>query len=347
MAFLTDALNLLFNKSSITSPLFAKDFKKENDQLKNLIELSNRITSPKKDLIDKDIRLLKQGLIGEQNVYYELKNSFLPILCLHDIRLEYADYVAQFDFIVISYKYIYILETKKLNGDIEINSDGDFIRHIKNNFGKVIAKEGMYSPISQNERHVNILKEVLTKEGLIKRLPVKSAVIMANPKTVINKYKSPKNIQKNIYKHDQLSNLLKRELEDKKNEMNLLDRYMYNIAEFLVKNDKPTKIDYISKYSLTDEDFNTKNVKENKPNEVSELFSADNSILYNSLKKYRLEVSKIDGVKPYFVFTNAQLDSLIEAKPKTKSELFKISGFGEKKIEKYGDAIVDIINRNI
>ena len=83
---------------------------------------------------------------GEQNVYYELKNSFIPMLCFHDIRLEYNDYVAQFDFIVITTKFIYVLETKKLSGDIEVNSDGDFIRIFKNNNGKVIKKEGMYSP---------------------------------------------------------------------------------------------------------------------------------------------------------------------------------------------------------
>ena len=48
------------------------------------------------------------------------------MLCFHDIRLEYNDYVAQFDFIVITTKFIYVLETKKLSGDIEVNSDGRF-----------------------------------------------------------------------------------------------------------------------------------------------------------------------------------------------------------------------------
>lgn len=131
--------------------------------LMHLIGLSCKITSNKKNYIDRDISLLKQGLAGEQNVYYELKNSFLPILCLHDIRLEYEDHTAQLDFVVISHKSIYILETKKLNGDIEINSDDDFIRIIKNNFGKVVKKEGMYSPTSQNQRHVNILRVIRQK----------------------------------------------------------------------------------------------------------------------------------------------------------------------------------------
>ncbi len=51
-------------------------------------------------------------------------------MCLRDIRLEYQDYVAQLDFVVISNKFICILETKKLNGDIEITRDGDFITFI-------------------------------------------------------------------------------------------------------------------------------------------------------------------------------------------------------------------------
>lgn len=277
-------------------------------------------------------------------MYYELKNSFLPILCLHDIRLEYEDHTAQLDFVVISHKSIYILETKKLNGDIEINSDGDFIRIIKNNFGKVVKKEGMYSPISQNQRHVNILKELLIKEGLIKKLPVKSAVVIANPKTIINKHKASKDIQQNIYKYDQLSTLLKKELSDKSNDMNLNEKYMYAIANFLLENNKPINIDYMSKYSLTDVDFSTEKLEDAEAITVSEIACTHGSSLYDSLKKYRLETSKQENVKPYFIFTNAQLDSLVEAKPKTRNELLKISGFGEKKVEKYGDAIISIIN---
>lgn len=121
------------------------------------------------------------------------------MICLHDIRIEYNDYVAQFDFIIITNKFIMVLEAKKLNGDIKITSSGDFIRSLKNNSGKVFKKEGMYSPISQNDRHINILKKILVKEDLIRTLPIKSAVILANPKTIMNKIKDPKSIQNNIY----------------------------------------------------------------------------------------------------------------------------------------------------
>ena len=358
-------IGLINGKRTVTSPIFMKEFEKENQQLKDLIELSNKVNSDKKELIDRDIMLLKQGLDGEQNVNYELKNSFIPMLCLHDIRLEYNDYVAQFDFIIITNKFIMVLEAKKLNGDIEITSSGDFIRSLKSNTGKVFKKEGMYSPISQNDRHVNILREILVKEGLIRTLPIKSAVILANPKTIINKTKAPKSIQNNIYKYDQITNLLKKELSDDKNTHNNLEKYMYEISNFLIKNNKPLIMNNMAKYSLTEEDFIKKeqeySIEENKShveksnnvenesqikkisNDVKSI--NDDTETYELLKKYRLNTSKEEGIKPYFIFNNEELDLLIQSKPKTKEELQQVKGFGPKKLEKYGEKILEILNR--
>ena len=74
--------NKLFGqKRTIQSPTFAKGFTKENYQLIALNELLNQVTDEvKKESIEKDIMLLKYGIDGENNVYFELKNSFLPVL---------------------------------------------------------------------------------------------------------------------------------------------------------------------------------------------------------------------------------------------------------------------------
>jgi Superfamily II DNA helicase len=361
MSLLEKALtNLIVGKRTLRSPVFLKDFKKENSQLNDLIELSNTITSSKKEIIERDIMLLKHGLDGEQNVYFELKNSFISMFCLHDIRLEYDDYVAQFDFILITNKFIMVLETKKLNGDIEITKDGDFIRTIQSKNGRFIKKEGMYSPISQNERHVNILKDILIREKLIKICPVKSAVVIANPKSIINKTKCPKSIQNNIFKYDQIATLLKKELGDKKNDLNMAEKYMYAIANFLIDNNKPITFDYKAKYLLSDEDFSpcrdtnnqtlTNNIlpaeviKEPNISYDQTTKANDDSDIYELLRKYRLTISREEQLKPYMIFNNKQLDSLISIKPKTKEQLIKIKGFGDKKVEKYGYAILSILN---
>lgn len=377
MSFLENAFSAIINsKKTVTKPIFIKEFDKDNEQLKDLIELSSKVISGKKELIDRDIAFLKYGLDGENNVSYELKNSFIPMLCLHDIRLQSEDYVAQLDFVLITNKFIYVLETKKLNGDIEINSDGDFIRTIKNYAGKAIKKEGIYSPITQNQRHVKILGDILVKEKIIKAVPIKSAVIIANPKTIINKLKCPKAIQSYIYKYDQLINLLNKEVSYKKNDPELPEKQMYEIANYLVKNNRPIKFDYYAKYALADEDFDA--IKNGTINEVvalqmnDEIKSKDSiriplkdtplinvgipreavkpnvvvaaTDVYNALKEYRLKTSRTEGIKPYLIFNNDEMETLIKAKPRSKNELLKVKGFGEKKVEKYGEEILKIIN---
>ncbi|HEY8889652.1 MAG TPA: NERD domain-containing protein [Clostridium sp.] len=378
MSFLENAISAIINsKKTVTKPIFIKKFTRDNEQLKDLIELSNKVVSGKKRLIDRDIMLLKYGLDGENNVSYELQNSFIPMLCLHDIRLQFEDYIAQLDFVLITYKFIYVLETKKLNGDIEINSDGDFIRTIKSNAGKAIKKEGIYSPITQNQRHVKILKDILIREKIIKAIPINSAVIIANPKTIMKKTKCPKVIQNLIYKYDQLTTLLNTELSSVKNDPEMREKLMYEIADYLVENNRPIKFDNKAKYSLTDEDFDISEKVINKgkvESQITDEVKAEDAVkmiakeiqfkekdiiteeltpkvavsaidVYSILKAYRLKTSRDEGIKPYMVFNNAEMETLIKANPKSESELHMVKGFGDKKIEKYGEKILEILNR--
>ncbi|MDW7674362.1 MAG: NERD domain-containing protein [Bacillota bacterium] len=351
-------IDMLFSvDKKIKSPIFVKDFCKENKQLTDLIELSGKIKDgEKKDFIDQDIVFLRAGIEGESNVYFELKNSFMPMLCLHDIRLEYGDYIAQFDFIIITNKFICILETKRLNGNIAINKDGDFIRMIPNKYGKIYRKEGMYSPISQNDRHCNILKEILLKEKLIRNMPVNSLVVMANPKTIIDKQKCPAYISKALYKYDQIIPYFKRHINDEKNDMDVAEKHMYRIANYLVEHHTPLEYDYYNKYRLTEEDFidnkeslgvklktGIRQVNESGESYQTNTFKEkDKDQLYNELKAYRLQKSKQENLKPYFIYSNAEMEELISKYPTTIEELLNVKGFGKVKAEKYGEDILKI-----
>lgn len=75
--------------------------------------------------------------------------------------------------------------------------------------------------------------------------------------------------------------------------------------------------------------------------------SIEEDSLYKELKQYRLERSKADGVKPYFIYSNAQLEEIVNKKPKTVNELKAIKGFGDVKCEKYGGDVVEIVRRNM
>ncbi|WP_411349312.1 NERD domain-containing protein [Paenibacillus sp. WLX2291] len=316
-------------KRTIQSPTFTKEFSKENQQLLALNELLNKVTEgEKKDKIEKDIKLLKYGIDGENNVYFELKNSFIPMLCLHDVRVSYEDYIAQLDFVIISNKFICILETKKLSGNISIDNEGNFTRIMRNRLGKEY-KEGIYSPITQNRRHVDILKHILSKELKINDMPILSLVVMANPKTIIHKYKYSSEIDTMIIKCDQIKSTLEKYHNDKINSFNLAEKHMVNISNLLLKLNTPIDMNLNAKYQLLKEEYKKK----------------DEQQLREELKKYRLQTSRSEKIKAYIIFNNAEIEDMIEKYPRTEEELLKVKGFGKSKLEKYGNAILDIFNK--
>ena len=57
------------------------------------------------------------------------------------------------------------------------------------------------------------------------------------------------------------------------------------------------------------------------------------------LKEVRVSLAKREGIKPYMIFTDRQLDAIIEAKPISERELAWIEGFDEEKAFKYGKEI--------
>lgn len=348
MSLINRIVDKLVNKKvNIDKTIFVKDFSKENKNLNKLMAISSKIISlDKKELIDRDIHFLKYGLDGEEKIAHELNNSYIPMLCLHDIRIEYNGKVAQLDFVLISNKFIYVLESKKLSGDIEINSNGEFTRIVKNNNGQLIKKEGMYSPISQNERHIKILSELLFKEIGINLSDMKSLIIMSNPKTILNKANAPKEIQDKICRYDQLVNILQNEYKDKKNNLNLTEKTVYEISNTILKYNKPIDIDYISKYSLETKDFKNDKLKKKKVVNTYPVNTYGENKLYEELKAYRLAVSKKENIKAYMVFSNEELDRLVKEKPKTIQQLTSIRGFGSNKAERYGDMIIKIIKMN-
>ncbi len=353
MGILSKAGNaLLENFRTITEPTFMKEFTKESQQLNSLIELSGKLKEgDKKERIDRDIVYLKAGINGESRVNYEIQNSFLPLICLHDIRIENKEHVAQLDFVIITNKFICILETKKLYGDISINRDGDFIRSIRGKNGR-IHKEGMYSPISQNERHLRILEDMLKSNGIIRNMPLKSLVVMANEKSIINKKGCPSYISKAIYKHDQIVPYLKRNINDKKNTIDLIGKNMVRMANFLIENNKPIEFDNISKYGIEKDDYLGDSIKPKAKTKIKKTVanvvkedSGNYELICSELKKYRVKKAIEKNVKAYYIFTNKQMEELIEKHPKSKEDILSIKGFGKTKVESFGEDILGIFNK--
>ena len=130
-------------------------FLKNDSNLENIITTLQTIyeKNPSNYLIEKDLALFKRGYNGEKEIEYELKNANIGMFVLKDINLQYEDLTAQIDYVVVTTGKVYLIECKNMVGNIRVNERGDFIREI---FDK---KEGIYSPLRQAERHVEILKK--------------------------------------------------------------------------------------------------------------------------------------------------------------------------------------------
>lgn len=310
---------------SIDKPVFIKEYRDQShvidtlDQMKSKFEDEDLIKS-----IELDQLLIKLGDVGEKNICFELENSMLPILCLHNVCLEYDGQRVQMDFVLITHKYIAVLESKKLSGDITVNADGQFTRSFKSKSGKVYKKEAIYSPITQNERHVTLLRKFLMDKNLIKHMPVISFVVLADPKSILNTRYAKKAVRNKILRCDQLIERLKFEL-DKKSEINMPITSMEEIAEILRDTHFEKEQAFISKYEALLED---------EPVEEKDY--------YELLKSYRLKKSKELNYKAYMVFNNEQMQALIDAKPTSNEEILNIKGFGPKKVEVFGEEIIDI-----
>jgi len=196
----------IVSSSSITEPIFIKedsDAERQLEQLKSFYELALDETRTQ---IETDIRYLNQGILGEKQIAYELKNSHIPMLILHDLNLFFEGLSAQIDYVIILKTTVVVIECKNLYGNIEVNASGDFIRTIE--FNGRYRKEGIYSPITQNQRHLNLIKRarIASATSLFDQMMLergvgshyRSIVVLANPKTVINMKYARKEVKDQI-----------------------------------------------------------------------------------------------------------------------------------------------------
>lgn len=236
-------------------PVFIKEDSDAESFVEKMKSLSSRASGKIKDKIDEQIAIAEAGLKGENQIAFELKNSGMDMLIMHDLYLEKNGLSAQIDFLVITRKHIFVIECKNLYGNIEIDEKGNFIRHMGQ--GKFYRKEGFPSPVSQNERHLNILKEIrreyknnFVTQGLFDKLfpqTYRSIVVLANPKTILNDSKAPEEIRKVVIRLDQLVAYIKK-IEDEDDSLKSSEKDMHELLDSFIKCSKPIKSDYAKKY---------------------------------------------------------------------------------------------------
>ena len=181
-------------------------------------------------------------------------HSHIPMYVLHDLFLEHNGLTAQIDYLIITRYHQFVLECKNLYGDIEINSSGDFVRTFS--YGKFRKKEGIYSPITQNRRHMELIKQIRAEErnvlfrGAFEKNFFKnyrSVVVLSNPKTVLNAKYAKKDVRSQVIRADQLAEYI-RKVDAEPGSISCSEKEMEELAKFFLDISKPNPTDYTEKF---------------------------------------------------------------------------------------------------
>ena len=172
---------------------------------------------PKARQAAEELRRRKAGVKGERESAYLIGFEYEHSpnwAVIHDLRLEHDGRVAQIDHVLINrWMDVYVLETKHVHAGIKITEEGEFLRW--NEYRRTF--EGMASPLEQNERHIQVLKDVMTGIELPTRLgmripPAFQSFVLIAPDARIDR---PRKFDTSrVIKADQLKKAIWRDIDN-------------------------------------------------------------------------------------------------------------------------------------
>jgi hypothetical protein len=169
--------------------------KKMDSRVEQIEELSSLLkgdlTYIQRSQIEKELRRLTNGVLGEKDAAYYIDFHFGNSkywAVIHDLRLEYLNQVAQIDHILMNRFFdIYVLESKSYSSGVRITRSGEF--EVRDGSGYF----GIPSPIEQNKRHIHVLERLISAREILPRrigMPIRprfTSLILVSPKSIISR----------------------------------------------------------------------------------------------------------------------------------------------------------------
>ncbi|KAF1302919.1 NERD domain-containing protein [Candidatus Enterococcus willemsii] len=323
----------MFFSKKLSEPIFLREFQDHHIRIEEMKKFSSKLSEEGQKQLAHDVRSLEYGIQGEKNIAFELKHATIPMYILHDIYIEHGERSAQIDYLIFTHKICFVVECKNLYGNIEITNRGDFIRKV----GKR-QPERIYSPLAQNKRHIDVLKHVLKDENehplkkilrkMFQEERYQSVVVLANPRTVVQDRFAKKEIKSQVIQADQLITYIEKQVKESKNTA-FSDKDLLNWAQKHLALHQSKMVNYLDNYQKYKKKIQLVNRTE----------------LINAVKQFRLQKSREKGLigKAYYIFTDKQMEALIERMPQNKGELTEVPGFGEKRVADFGAELLEVL----
>lgn len=313
-------------------------FYKENSDLQNKYDTLKKLNEeyPNIEELQSELYIVKKGLDGENEIAYQLKKAHIGMYVLRDIKVKHEDLTAQIDYVIITPVYTYYVECKNLVGNITVTDKGDFIREFTINGKKI--KKGMFSPLRQVEAQREVIRKIWeSNSSAIKKFFASKnfdyyrrvLVVAANQDTILNTNRAPKEMKYKILRADALVRQIEYDLEYRGNDEYLESKKsMEEMAQSYINLSSKETINYYDYY------------KEKYCNNISVPINDD---LRNRLIELRKTRSNEMNIPAYYVFTNDELDKLVELRPQTVEELKNANILTPIKLKTHGEKIIDEI----
>ena len=315
-------------------------FYKENSDLQSKYDALKKLNEeyPNNEELLSELFIVKKGLDGENEIAYQLKKAHIGMYVLRDIKVKHEDLTAQIDYVIITPVYTYYVECKNLVGNITVTDKGDFIREFTINGKKI--KKGMYSPLRQVEAQREVIRKIWeSNSSAIKKFFASKnfdyyrrvLVVAANQDTILNTNRAPKEMKYKILRADTLIRQIEYDIDHRGNDEYLESKKgMEEMAKSYVDLSAKEEINYYDYY------------KEKYCNNISISIKDD---LKDKLIEFRKNRSNEMNIPAYYVFTNEELDKLVELRPKTVEELKNANILTAIKIKTHGEEIIKTINK--
>ena len=86
-------------------------------------------------------------------------------------------------------------------------------------------------------------------------------------------------------------------------------------------------------------------LSDKKKKSAASVLSEKDSELFEDLRGLRREIAREENVPPYLIFSDRTLVDMCVKKPQNREQMLQVSGVGDYKLEKYGEAFLSRINR--
>lgn len=290
---------------------------------------------------NQNLARLKKGVEGEKNVLFQLENSGIGMYILHGIHINdtAGGDDAQIDFVVVTRGYVYLIECKNWSGNWKICKDGIvLIRNGK----KTISRE---SPIAQNQRHMEILKQRWRqKSGKVANILFSSQfeknwykplVVVSNYESILDLKDATKYDREHIVRADQLPAFIKKDLKTYAGrEPFSTKKEMRAVADGFLKAEKEYQEKYAQEKAQRREVSQPKSVYDYKRSKLK---------FQSNLRNFCKRQAQLEGKTPSGILTNQDIHIIMLHNYSDPNELEKVP-ISQAKKEKYGKVIVAAYN---